>query len=1573
MPVAIPLSSARRGLILSLAVAAVAPAASNTWNAAIGDGSWNDLANWTDPTSVPGPGDTAIFSTVSGTTPTTPHTVSVPTPVTVADLSIQRTGMTLDVPVGSSLTVTRPGGLSNPPTNGLYLNGGTLNAAGTVTATGVNFQSGRINGTVQFPADAVGSLLVPTDTTAVGNFLFDGRGEVARGRIFAGVSITARQVDAATPGTLTLYKAVPGAVSNLDSDTNYGGTITLDSAAGVADSKVTLTTSAGPGPIYNYGTINLNAGGSGTNTRSIVGGLINLTGTFNVASGVTADVSGSISNYGQVNIASGASLTTGAFSSPGNAVTKISGTLTTANFEYSSGTVGGTVNIAGTPPSGNRRATVTVTNPTADLNVVFHGGGDVNTYTYKLPQRISLVGQPVSGTPADLRLTSSYFDSYGTITLTGNGVANSVVSLTVAPSGSTTVGPLYNHGTLNLNAGGTGTNTRTIPGGVTNYFNANFTVAGGVTASIGKTLYNEGRLTIDSGATLTVPQFQQSNSSGVTTINGTLISPDVNYSGGTINGTIELAGTNTGGTRQLTLGGSVGTSSFAFQGGGTLNASSGVPQAVSVTARATTAVPDASLRISASTLNNYGTLTLAADAATTNAITRISSSTQSATVYNYGTLNLSAGGAGVNGRVIQGSLINLLNGKTNIAPGVVASVTQNLNNDGTLTISAGGSLKTQSFSQSNSSAVTNINGSLTAADVNYSGGAINGPVVLDGINPSNTRQLTLGGSVGTSSFVFQGGGTLNASSGVPRPVTLTARATPGKPTASLQFPASTLNNYGTIHLSADAAVTNSYVALSAPADAGTVYNYGTLNLNAGSAGTNTREVYASLINLLNATTNVAPGVTGKVAATINNDGALNIAPGATLTARTFSQSNSNAVTIIDGRLTATDVNYSGGRINGTIYLDGQNPSASRMLTLGGSVNTSSFVLLGAGTLTATSGVPQAATVEARATAAVPTGSLWYNSTTLNNYGTLRLAADAAAADSSLTLDGNSSASTLYNYGTLNLDAGGTGTNTRAVNGTLINLLNGKVNVAPGVTANVSRTLNNDGRLTVASGASLWTSTFSQSNSNAVTIVDGTLTAGDVNYSGGQIVGTINLAGLSYAFTRKLTLSDGGSTNTASFVLRGGGEVSINNTLRAGITVTGRATADQPGADLKLGSGFSTAVTNYGTLALDADADANNSNVFLTVPKSGGGYGTLFNNGTIHFNAGGTGTNSRTLSATLDNGPAGVVNVNTTTSFANPVTNRGTISLSAPATFYGLFTNASGGVLNMGVTPSFLSGFDNYGTLNVAPPPAPPAGGGPAAPVEVPYAISGNGDFTQSGSGTVILSGANTYTGETSVTNPAATLVATPAAYQNVLTNAGGLDVAAGAFVFQYDTSAPAAAAVRSALRRAAAASAPSPVETIRQLLVAGHASNFTAGQIRSSGATALRGLGYVDDGDSVTLRATLYGDADLDGGVSINDFNTLAANFGKPGVWTSGDFDYDGGVSINDFNLLAATFGQSLTGPAAAVDYSGLLAFAAAHNDLAAFAAVTGVPEPTGVAAVAVMVGMAATRRRRSPRRGEGM
>lgn len=126
---------------------------------------------------------------------------------------------------------------------------------------------------------------------------------------------------------------------------------------------------------------------------------------------------------------------------------------------------------------------------------------------------------------------------------------------------------------------------------------------------------------------------------------------------------------------------------------------------------------------------------------------------------------------------------------------------------------------------------------------------------------------------------------------------------------------------------------------------------------------------------------------------------------------------------------------------------------------------------------------------------------------------------------------------------------------------------------------------------------------------------------------------------------------------------------------------------------------------------------------------------------------------------------------------------------------------------------------------------------------------------------------------------------------------------------------------------------PSPLTAIRADLVSGRAGGAWNGTgIQSSTVAAGAGtmaIGYAEAGDlfttfpatflgqsvdstSVLVRATLLGDANLDGAVGIADFARLGAAYNLPGGWSAGDFNYDGLTGIADFSLLAANFNQSL-------------------------------------------------------------
>ena len=100
---------------------------------------------------------------------------------------------------------------------------------------------------------------------------------------------------------------------------------------------------------------------------------------------------------------------------------------------------------------------------------------------------------------------------------------------------------------------------------------------------------------------------------------------------------------------------------------------------------------------------------------------------------------------------------------------------------------------------------------------------------------------------------------------------------------------------------------------------------------------------------------------------------------------------------------------------------------------------------------------------------------------------------------------------------------------------------------------------------------------------------------------------------------------------------------------------------------------------------------------------------------------------------------------------------------------------------------------------------------------------------------------------------------------------------------------------------------------------------------------------YTADAISYLLTPALFGDANVDGRVDVNDLTIVLSHFGQTGMsWAQGEFTGDGTVDVNDLTIVLAHFGQtagsSAAGPAAVPEpaqspfsqgRSGLLVYAA--------------------------------------------
>jgi autotransporter-associated beta strand protein len=137
----------------------------------------------------------------------------------------------------------------------------------------------------------------------------------------------------------------------------------------------------------------------------------------------------------------------------------------------------------------------------------------------------------------------------------------------------------------------------------------------------------------------------------------------------------------------------------------------------------------------------------------------------------------------------------------------------------------------------------------------------------------------------------------------------------------------------------------------------------------------------------------------------------------------------------------------------------------------------------------------------------------------------------------------------------------------------------------------------------------------------------------------------------------------------------------------------------------------------------------------------------------------------------------------------------------------------------------------------------------------------------------------------------------------------------------------------------------------------GNGITSTSAATNNAGANPKVGIGFAEaaalgistfagqdvDGDSIVVRYTLLGDANVDGVVNALDFNALASGYGSGTIWPSGDFNYDGAVTSDDFSALSQNFNRTLPGPA-----------------LGAL-----VPEPSTLAAAMLIGAGTAARRRR--------
>jgi autotransporter-associated beta strand protein len=273
-------------------------------------------------------------------------------------------------------------------------------------------------------------------------------------------------------------------------------------------------------------------------------------------------------------------------------------------------------------------------------------------------------------------------------------------------------------------------------------------------------------------------------------------------------------------------------------------------------------------------------------------------------------------------------------------------------------------------------------------------------------------------------------------------------------------------------------------------------------------------------------------------------------------------------------------------------------------------------------------------------------------------------------------------------------------------------------------------------------------------------------------------------------------------------------------------------------------------------------------------------------------------------------------------------------------------------------------------------------------------ISGAGSLTKTGAGTLTLGNANTFTGgvvasggtilatnagalssgaltvNTGATVQAQAGLAKALALSSVTTaGTGKLDMANNSLVVRNSS----LAAVQNLVKQGSANGAWNG-PGITSSTAAANAARVTALGVASNasvGLSSFKGVSGLTSTD-VLVKYTYYGDADLSGVVTLDDFTLFLRGYQNAGavtpMWFSGDFDYSGAVTLDDFTLFLRGY-QNQGAPLTALEQfvSGAPQIGSAERQ-ALLAAIDAVPEPSAAATVGIAFSAAAflSRRRRA-------
>jgi autotransporter-associated beta strand protein len=585
----------------------------------------------------------------------------------------------------------------------------------------------------------------------------------------------------------------------------------------------------------------------------------------------------------------------------------------------------------------------------------------------------------------------------------------------------------------------------------------------------------------------------------------------------------------------------------------------------------------------------------------------------------------------------------------------------------------------------------------------------------------------------------------------------------------------------------------------------------------------------------------------------------------------FANRLSDTATIAFGSISGSGILRSDA-VSGTVtYFIGSNNQSttfSGTIINGASGGTVALTKSGTGTLTLSGNntYTGATTVNGGVLSLGSTGSLTSN-TTVASGGELDMAAGAK-------ITGNLS---VASGGTMNFNGGGWVTGNATLAGSVI-ASSGSIEV--------------DGTLTLAGGVNATTNLTS-----GITLTTGNLLIQRTVVLNG---GTLNLTG----HTMTVDLTNGGSSTANSGKIKNLGAISV---ITAGGTIDGTLIKDGSGTLILSGTNAFAGATqiNSGTLQIGEDGVTTSiatSNITNNGTLVFAGSSNLVYNGVI--SGGGDITKSGTGALTLG-GANTYVGVTTVKDGALLLGN----STALGETANSLHVDGVSALLDLvGYSPILDTLVLSNGVISDS---AVKKGRLVASNLYVlegaiSAKLDGSGQLTKLSTNSVTLSGANSYTGLTTVTN--GSLILGLSAQPLVLGGSGTTDLRGGRIVFDYT-------------------GGVTPAATILSLLTASYGTaagpHFTSGQIFCSTATSSLGLGWADNApntNQVIIARTLYGDANLDGIVSISEVRLSQSHIGPNTAWSLGNYDYSGATNVTDALIAAYNCNHSVPQPTMSLD-----------------------------------------------------